>query len=58
MKPTMKLRWLVGYGEDLNDETRIPSHAGKHYSQELQQWWEDDEGAGEWRGIEVEYVPR
>lgn len=52
MKPTMRLRWKRLSAV----EARYPALiiGGTHLAQELQQWWENDKGEGEWRTVPIE----
>lgn len=59
MKPTMRLRWMSCDAKDAEKHGAFFMHriTGKHTEARtffnLQQYWQDEDGDGNWRDIEV-----
>lgn len=55
MKPTMRLQWGLKRLGDVRSPAIVQSaQGGGGFGQELQQWWENDKGEGEWRTVPME----
>lgn len=52
-QPTMKLRWVTSDDHENTPCATTHSYSTWHYK--LQQLWVGDEGAEEWRDIEVQH---
>lgn len=53
--PTMKLRWIEAEENDIKKMPLVKVYEYVTYFYKLQQYWQNNDGTGEWRDIEVEY---
>jgi len=54
MKPTFNLRWASIDDSNSSDDIharKAPRWDGPSYLYRLEQWWEREDGSGEWRPV-------
>lgn len=53
--PTMRLRWVEADEDYAQNKPAVRVKKYVTYYYKLQQYWQNSDGSGEWRDIDIEY---